>query len=136
MHSLEVHLSDELLAVTPSTTPWRMPACPDVAAAFVADITCHVFRRSVWMGPILWESPVPEPTRRLEKRAHAAACKAKGICYKCGSADLHPESSVLCRRHLQRQRRAIRKYQRRLQAAGKAAEKIGQTERAEQGDAP
>lgn len=122
MRDPKVHLSEELLAVTAATVPWRMPACPDIAAAFVADIRDHVIRRSVWLGPILWESPTPEPSRRLERRAHAAACKAKGVCYKCGSADLHPESTVLCRRHLQRQRRAIRKYQARRRAAQEAPE--------------
>ncbi len=114
------NLSDELLAVTAAAEPWRFPERPDIAAAFLADITEHIFRRSVWLGPMLWESPLPNPSRRLENRAHAAACKAKGVCVRCSSADLHPDSTILCRRHLQRQRRSIRKRDRRAYAARRA----------------
>ena len=89
MHTLEVHLSDELLAITAAAEPWRYPERPDIAAAFLSDIGDHIFRRSVWLGPMLWESPLPNPSRRLENRARAAARKVQGICVKCGSKDLH-----------------------------------------------
>ena len=120
MHSLEVHLSDALIAITPSAEPWRYPEDLDIAEAFFADISDHIFKRHVWLGPMLWESPLPNPSRRLENRTRAAARKARGVCVKCGSADLHPDSTILCPRHLQRQRRAIRKHDRRVYAARKA----------------
>ncbi len=120
MHTLEVHLSDELLAITAAAEPWRYPERPDIAAAFLSDIGDHIFRRNVWLGPMLWESPLPNPSRRLENRARAAARKVQGVCVRCGSEDLHPDSTTLCRRHLQRQRRAIRKHHRRVYAERKA----------------